>query len=258
MIEFCFLLVLFSPLLYYAVAIVVYFKKKESRAFMQMVVFPLPFVFLIGFLLYNGYENPEHFRELSYVLMAVSIFTGLGIITHQLIDRERELLSLLTRMPASFLLLATPITMLVPGLFLKVAPFSYVVIGALMGIFGYIRYYQGKKRGLLYAYSAILFFVAAPLVSLVISYIYFDMIKENVIYRRAYWGDVTCHDIGYPVIFFQEEFIKPFLFSSGYLGLMAIVSSVRKYLLREKMKKDGTIPKEFFEVIEEKFHEEQN
>ncbi|MBN1390506.1 MAG: hypothetical protein JXA22_07685 [Candidatus Thermoplasmatota archaeon] len=250
MIEFCFLMLLFSPLIYYAVAISIYFKKRESRAFMQMVVFPLPFVFLIGFLLYNGYEDPQYFRSLSYVLMAVSVFAGLGIIAHQLIDRDRKLLSLLTRIPASFLLLATPITMLEPELFLTVAPFSYVVIGALMGIYGYIRYYQGKKVGLLYAYCAILFFVAAPLVSLVISYIYFDMVKENVIYRRAYWGDVTCHDMAYPVIFFQEEFVKPLLFSSGYLGLMAIVSSVRRYVLREKMKKDGSIPKEFFDMME--------
>ncbi|MEA3559584.1 MAG: hypothetical protein U9R75_10055 [Candidatus Thermoplasmatota archaeon] len=249
MIEFCCLLFLLSPIIYFATAIVIYFKKKEARGFIQMVVFPLPFALFVGMLLYGSYTEPENFRFLTHLLIGASIFAGIGVITHQLIDKDRKRLSMLTRMPASILLIGTPFLLLVPEIFAKVAPISYVIIGALLGIFGYIRYYQGKKIGLVYAYSAILFFVAAPLVSLVISYIYFDMMKDNVIYRRAYWGDVTCHDIGYPVIFFQEEFIKPFLFSSGYLGLMGIVAYIRKYLLKRKMGREGLIPKEYDEVL---------
>ena len=121
-----------------------------------------------------------------------------------------------------------------------------------MGSYGYIKFYKGKKIGLVYGYLAILFFVVAPVVCMAISIAYFETLKDNVIYRRSSWGHESCHDIAFPIFVFQEGFIKPFLFSTGYAGIMGIVAAVRRKTLEKELRGEGLIPEDFDEVLKGK------
>ena len=50
----------------------------------------------------------------------------------------------------------------------------------------------------------------------------------------------------------KEGFIKPLLFSAGYLGLMGIVAGIRKKALEKELRKEGLIPEEFDKVLKAK------
>ncbi len=252
MIELCLLLILASPFIYYGVAINYYLKNKEARTFLQLVVFPLPAMVFISFLLYELFKSPGHYDKLINILIWITVPIGLGIIVHAIFEKDLSRFSFLTRIPSALILMFIPFLIFEPDLFEMIAPWAFAVAGALMGIYGYVKFYKGKKIGLLYGYLAIFFFVAAPLICMAISIAYFEIAKDNVIYRRSSWGSESCHDVAFPIFILEEGFIKPLLFSAGYLGLMGIVAGIRKKTLEKELRKEGLIPEEFDKVLKAK------
>lgn len=250
--EACFLIFLLSPFIFYGIAIYLYSNKKELRTFLQMVIFPLPIVVIIGFFLYEMFQDPDLYQDAVKVVIWFSVPVGIGIIGHIIYEKDLSRFSFLTRVPAAILLIAAPFLVLEPEILEIAGPVVFGVAGALMGTYGYIKFYKGKKIGLVYGYLAILFFVVAPVVCMAISIAYFETLKDNVIYRRSSWGSESCHDIAFPIFVFQEGFIKPFLFSTGYIGIMGIVAAVRKKTLEKELREEGLIPEEFDEVLKGK------
>jgi len=256
MMEVCIGLLLLTPFVYYGLAIHYYIKKKELRTFLQLVIFPIPIMAFIGFILYESFKDPSFFDLTSKIFLGATIPVGIGIIAHICYERDRSLFTLLTRLPASCILIMTPLFLLHPELLDTFGILSFTIAGVLMGTYGYVTFYKGRRIGLIYGYLAIIFFVIAPVVCIAISIAYFELLKDNIIYRRSNWGESSCHDIGFPIFFIREGFIRPFLFATGYTGIMGIVAAIRKKTLEKRVRRERLIPKEFDRVLEGKGDED--
>jgi len=131
----------------------------------------------------------------------------------------------------------------------------FIIVGIPLGIYGYLTYYKGERHGLLYIYGSILFMVIAPIIAFAITFLYLENIKDEIIYRRASYGWVTCHlpaGLGPLTIFGNKELKYPAIFSMGYLGFLGLMTVIRKHFLKIKLTKNGIIPKEFFDILNSK------
>jgi hypothetical protein len=256
MIEICFAMIILIPLVYYGIGIHYYLKRKDYRPFLQLIIFPIPIMAFAGVMVYGILEDPDNFDIAIRVFLFATIPIGIGILAHQGYQRDLSRLSLITRTPASIILILSPLFLINPDLLKTYGTISFMLAGTLLGTYGYIIYYKGKKVGLIYGYMAILFFVLAPLVCMAISIAYFELLKDNIIYRRSDWGRVSCHDIGLPIFFFQDELIRPILYAAGYTGIMGVIAAIRKNALEKKVRKDGLIPKEYDQILEGKGDED--
>lgn len=243
----CCLVPIAIPIIYYLIAGIVYVKKKSTRGFMLMVVFPLPIIFVSAVILYNGFRDPENYLDFLRVMIFLSAFVGIGVLGHCIHDRKERNWLLWIRLIAGSGLLLSPILILFPDYYSTVMLGAYLLCGGLLGIYGYISYYSGKKIGILYAYASIIYIVFMPLVAIAISSIYFEVAKDEFIYRRSPDRWVTCHLPALPLPP-DEELGIPIVYTSGYLGLMGLVAAIRKSRLKARMKKDGIIPEGFEEI----------
>ena len=128
----------------------------------------------------------------------------------------------------------------------------FFIAGIIIGVYGFTDYYNGNKIGLLYVYSSIVFMIIVPVIALAIIKLYSTYISDEIIYKRAYDGWVSCHLAAAPTLLDQESFVFPTIFSAGYTGFIGILTAIRKDLLEKKLKKEKIIPKEFDEIINNK------
>ena len=250
MMDIC-MICLMPPLFYYLIAGIIFKKKRSARPFILMVIFPLPIIFFSAYVFYKGFEDPEYYRFFVRSLTAVSVFTGVGVAFHCLLDIKKRDWLFWIRVGAIFFLLLGPLVILIPEFSDTVLLGSMLLSGILLGTYGYLAFYSGKRIGLLYAYASIFFVVIAPLISLAMARIYLESNRDELIYRRPYDGWVSCHLPAIPPIFTEDPDI-PALATSGYLGLGIILQVVRKKLLEKKLKDAGTIPPEFYYIREGK------
>jgi len=212
-----------------------------------MVIFPLPIIFVSAVILYNGYRDQKNYLDFLRIMVFLSAFIGIGVLTHCIYDRKERNWLLWIRFIAGAGLVLSPILILFPDYYSTIMLSTYLLCGGLLGIYGYISYYSGKKIGLLYAYTSIIYMVFIPLVAIAISSIYFEVAKDEIIYRRSPDSWVTCHLPALPIPT-DEELGIPIVYTSGYLGLMGLVASIRRSRLKARMKKDETIPEGFEEI----------
>jgi hypothetical protein len=226
-------------------------KKRNARPFILLIAFPLPIVFISAYIFYNGFEDPENYRFLVNVLTSVSVFTGVGVVFHCIIDRKKRDVLFWIRASAVVFLLLGPLTILFPELNDTVLLGSMLISGILLGTYGYLGFYSGKRVGILYSYASIFFMVIAPIIALGLAKIYLEATKDELLYRRPYDGWVTCHAPAFPPFFFEDPDI-PALATSGFLGLGIVLQIVRKKILEKKLKNAGVIPPEFYYIREGK------
>jgi len=242
----CFFYSIVVLIIFYIIAGIVYAEKKSTRGFMIMVVFPLPIIFVSAVILYNGHRDPEYYLDFLRIMVFLSIFLGIGVLAHCIYDRMERNWLLWIRFIAGAGLVISPILILFPDYYSTIMLCTYLLCGGLLGTYGYISYYSGKKIGLLYAYTSIIYIVFIPLVAIALSSIYFEVARDEIIYRRSPYRWVTCH---LPALLIPgEELSIPIVYTSGYLGLMGLVASIRRSRLKARMKKDGTIPEGFEEI----------
>lgn len=239
---------------YYVVSIIYFVKHKSARRFMLLIGFPLPFAMTLASILFIYGEKLETYETLVRLLIISSVASGMAVLFHCLWDiRKSESFLLIIRLVASFILFLNPLLLYYPSYkWLMIS--LYLVSGILLGIYGYITYYKGKKHGLLYTYVSIFFMVLAPVISLAIAILYMKYFKDELLYRYTErW--VTCHEPGGPSavdVLGEKAFMYPAIFSFGYLGFLGLLNEIRKAMLERKLMKDGTIPNEFHEIINSK------
>lgn len=233
-------------------SIIYYVKRKEARRFIQIVVFPLPIALFIAIILFAYGGDVTSYNNLVSILIIISVVFGVLVLFHIIMDvmKKRSIL-IHVRLTASLILIFNPLLLYFPKAYWLMIVF-YVFCGILLGIYGYFTFYRGERHGLLYVYGSILFIIIAPIIALAITILYFEYIKDETIYRHAYYGWVSCHLPAGPTpvdLFGEKEIQYPALFSLGYLGFMGILSKIRKSYLQKKLKKNGTIPDEFDKII---------
>ncbi len=250
MLDFCGIC-LFIPIIYYVVAGIWFKKNRNSRTFILLVAFPLPIVFFSSYVFYNGFEDAGSYRFLVTILTSVSVFTGVGVVFHCLLDIKKRDGLFWIRAGAVVFLLLGPVAFIFPENHGTVLLGSMLISGILLGTYGYLSFYSGKRIGLLYAYASIFFVVIGPLIALSLSKIYLEATKDELLYRRPHDGWVSCHLPALPPIFTEDPEI-PALATSGYLGLGIILQIIRTKILEKKLKNAGVIPPEFYYIREGK------
>lgn len=250
MLDFCGIC-LFIPIIYYVIAGIWFKKQRNSRPFILMVVFPLPIVFFSAYAFYKGFEDAEYYRFLVTVLTSVSVFTGVGVAFHCLMDIKKRDGLFWIRAGAVVFLILGPLAIIFPENHDTVLLGSMLISGILLGAYGYLSFYSGKRIGLLYAYASIFFMVIGPIIALSLARIYLEATKDDLLYRRPYDGWVTCHAPAFPPFFYEDPEI-PALATSGYVGLGIILEIIRKKILEKKLKNAGVIPPKFYYISEGK------
>lgn len=250
MLDFCGIC-LFVPIIYYIIAGIWFKKQRSSRTFILLVIFPLPIVYISAYLFYNGFDDPENYRFLVTILTFASVFTGVGVAFHCLLDIKKRDGLFWIRAGAVIFLLFGPLANLFPAYQDTVLLGSMLISGILLGTYGYLSFYSGKRIGLLYTYASIFFVVLGPIIALGLSKIYLEATNDELLYRRSYYGWVSCHLPAIPPIFMEDPEI-PALATSGYLGLGIILQIIRKKILEKKLKNAGIIPPEFYYIREGK------
>jgi len=251
MIETCKICLALVGPLYYAISILAYHQYPSMRRFLLLVIFPLPIALFLGYLL-STYENSENGHEIVIMLLVfISVAVGSAVLSHCLMDLRRKDIWLFLRIIAASMLFITPLLLWFPEFFWAITALFFI-IGILFGIYGYFTYYSGKDIGLAYLYGSILFMVIAPVISLIIIRIYNEAMQDEIIYRHSQVYEVTCHQAAIPNPFEEEGFQLPMFFSFGYIGLVGILTGIRKTVLERNLKEKEVIPKEYYEVIKEK------
>ena len=237
-------------MLYYIIAMALYFRKPEFRRFMHIIVIPLPIAMLITyFFLPEHYTSrPPYYEILAQIVVGLSLFAGIGVLFHCYMDRVKADWLLKIRLVAAILLIINPLLLFYPDIYLLTIV-SYLAAGTLLGIYGFITYYKGQNIGIIYVYFSLAFMVIVPAISFALAMIYFNNIEPDIIYRSAWDGIVTCHLPAMPLIPKPEAFETASIFSAGYAGFIAILTDIRLTRLRKKMESEGTITNEFLEIL---------
>jgi hypothetical protein len=125
----------------------------------------------------------------------------------------------------------------------------FFLSGVLLGIYGFVTYYNGKKIGIAYTYFSIISMVILPIIVINIIEIYNEYIKDEIIYRRASRGWVTCHLPALPVFVEEDRFIESSVLTSIYAIMMGYLALARRERLKSKLKKQGVIPQEYYDIL---------
>ena len=243
--EACFII----PIIYIILCFFIYLKHKSARMFVQMVMIPIPIAIVTTFIILGIYGDEYGYEWLVRILTVSCVAMGMAVLLHTIIDmiRKKRFL-IIIRLIAGLILITLPLMLLFTEYYyLMIA--LLITDGVLLGIYGYFSYYKGEKHGLLYIYGSIMFMVIGPAIALMISIIYMENIKDELLYRRYEYGFVSCHDASAPIISDKKEFQLPFVFSFGYLGLIGLLNAIRKSRLRKHLKEKGIIPEDFDKII---------
>jgi hypothetical protein len=184
-------------------------------------------------------------------MMVLSFLGGFGVILHCIFDRKKIDWQFNVRVFAAIILILNPILILYQDLHgLLIA--LYLFSGMLLGIYGFTNYYNGKKIGLVYIYASLIFMVFVAAIAFALVRMYSEFIKDEIIYYRARDGWISCHLPATPIFISQEEFQIPSIFALCYLGILGLLSAIRKDRLESRLRKEGIIPREFDEIIKDR------
>lgn len=237
----------FAMIIYYPIAISLYFRKERRQRFFHSIFFPLPIVIYVGSLVIEEADE-GNFDTLARSLIFVSSFIGLGVLVHCYLERKSREPLFIIRMIASIILVANPLLLYFP-VYYPVMIGLFFFSGFLLGFYGNIAYSSGKQVGLVYIYASIIFMVLIPAFTYALSQVYTDFVDKIVVYRRAPDG-MSCHSLpGDPIIPPWESFKTPFLFSSLYAGIAMVQGRIMRWWLVRDMTGKGKLPQEFLDIL---------
>ncbi len=224
------------------------FKNEQWKKLIHAVIIPLPIAFLYASYIYDP-DNSAIYSGLIWHLIVVSVFIGIGVLVHCIADWKQKGPYFYFRFVPSIILLLNPFLLYEPDAY-NLMTALFLFSGILLGIYGYFTYWEGRTVGLIYLYISLLFMVIIPVISVAIMKIYFDHIKDEIIYYRSRSGFVTCHMPAGPASPPIESLQITGFFSTLYVTLFGILTFFRKRNLGKRLQKRGIIPKEFQEIIE--------